>query len=40
VSSKNGSGLLKELQQKIEDLKGELRLIEEKIETIDRNLGA
>ncbi|GHT73060.1 hypothetical protein AGMMS50262_03490 [Bacteroidia bacterium] len=39
VSSKGGSGLLKEMQRKIESLKEELNLIEKKIEVIDQNLG-
>jgi hypothetical protein len=39
VSSKGGSGLLKEMNHKIESLKGELELIVKKIEAIDESLG-
>ncbi|MDR0547286.1 MAG: DUF349 domain-containing protein [Dysgonamonadaceae bacterium] len=39
VSSKGGSGLVKEMQRKIESLKDELILIEKKIGVIDQNLG-
>ena len=38
VSSKGGSGLVKELERKIEKLKSEMELIVKKIETIDDNL--
>jgi hypothetical protein len=38
ASSKGGSGLIKEMQRKIESLKEELKLIEKKIEVIDQNL--
>ena len=38
VSSKGGSGLVKELERKIEKLKEEMQLTIKKIETIDENL--
>ena len=38
ISSKGGSGLVKELERKIEKLKSEMELIVKKIETIDDNL--
>ena len=38
VSSKGGSGLVKELERKIENLKEEMQLIIKKIETIDENI--
>ncbi len=38
VSSKGGSGLVKEMQRKIESLKEELKLIEKKVEVIDDSL--
>ncbi|MDR1719124.1 MAG: DUF349 domain-containing protein [Dysgonamonadaceae bacterium] len=40
VSSKGGGGLLKDMNQKIEKLKGELNLIVKKIEVIDENLDS
>jgi hypothetical protein len=39
VSSKGGSGLVKDMNRKIESLKEELDLIVKKIEAIDENLG-
>ncbi|MDD4513972.1 DUF349 domain-containing protein [Massilibacteroides sp.] len=38
VSSKGGSGLLKDMERKIEKLKEEMELIVKKIDTIDENL--
>jgi hypothetical protein len=38
VSSKGGSGLVKEMQHRIESLKDDLKLIEKKIDAIDQNL--
>ena len=38
VSSKGGGGLVKELERKIEKLKEEMKLIIQKIDTIDENL--
>ena len=38
VSSKGGSGLLKEMERKIEHLKDEMALIVKKIDAIDENL--
>ncbi|MDR2498718.1 MAG: DUF349 domain-containing protein [Tannerellaceae bacterium] len=38
ISSKGGGGLLKELKQKIEKLKDEIKLLVKKIEAIDENL--
>ncbi len=38
VSSKGGGGLLKEMERKIERLKGEMALIVKKIDAIDENL--
>ena len=40
VASKGGGGLLKEMNRKIEDLKGEQELIVKKIQAIDENLDA
>ena len=39
ISSKGGGGLVKEMNQKMEALKGELDLIVKKIEVVDENLG-
>ena len=38
ISSKGGSGLVKEMERKIEKLKAEMELTEKKIEAIDENL--
>ena len=38
VSSKGGGGLVKEMERKIEKLKEEMKLIIQKIDTIDENL--
>ena len=38
ISSKGGSGLLKEMERKIEHLKDEMALIVKKIDAIDENL--
>lgn len=38
ISSKNGGGMLKEMERKIQKLKDEMQLIAQKIELIDENL--
>jgi hypothetical protein len=38
ANSKNGDGVIKEMEQKIETLKGESKLIEQKINLIDENM--
>lgn len=38
ISSKGGSGLVKEMERKIEKLKAEMELTVKKIEAIDENL--
>ena len=38
ISSKKGGGMLKEMQHKIESLKEECKLLEQKITMIDENI--
>ena len=38
ISSKGGSGLLKEMERKLERLREEMALVVKKIEAIDENL--
>ncbi len=39
ISSKGGGGLLKDINNKIENLKNEMELLVKKIEAIDENLN-
>ena len=38
ISSKSGSGMLKEMERKMQQLKDQMQLIIQKIELIDENL--